>query len=107
MNHTAGFEDTTEELLTTNPNKVIPLVDYLSSKHEQPTQVFHPGTVTAYSNYGTSLAGYIIERVAEEDFAAYMQVNILDQRDMILSSFRADYIVFHMISIPIRYHYLK
>ena len=91
MNHTAGFEDTTEKLLTTNPNKVIPLEDYLSSKHEQPTQVFHPGTVTAYSNYGTSLAGYIIERVAERDFAAYMQENILDPLKMNLSSFQADY----------------
>ena len=91
LNHTAGFEDTTEKLLTTNPNKVIPLEDYLSSKHEQPTQVFHPGTVTAYSNYGTSLAGYIIERVAERDFAAYMQENILDPLKMNLSSFQADY----------------
>lgn len=91
MNHTAGFEDTTEELLTTDPNKVIPLKDYLSDQHEQPTQVFRPGTVTAYSNYGTSLAGYIIERVTGEDFATYMQANILDQLEMNLSSFQTDY----------------
>jgi|SRR5690625_1079735 len=107
MNHTAGFEDTTEELLTTNPNKVIPLKDYLSDQHEQPTQVFRPGTVTAYSNYGTSLAGYIIERVTREDYATYMQANILDKLEMNLSSFQADYSDLSMITNTKSKSYVK
>src|SRR5690625_4031352 len=91
MNHTAGFEDTTEELLTTNAEKVIPLKDYLSKQHEQPTQIFRPGTVTAYSNYGASLAGYIIERVSGESFAEYMQTHVLDKLEMKHSSFQSNY----------------
>lgn len=91
MNHTAGFEDTTEQLLTTVPEKVIPLKDYLSEQYEQPTQIFRPGTVTAYSNYGASLAGYIIERVTKKDFAEYMQSHVLDKLNMKHSSFKSDY----------------
>src|SRR5699024_12088468 len=91
MNHTAGFEDTTEQLLTTNAENVIPLKDYLSKEHEQPTQIFRPGTVTAYSNYGASLAGYIIERVTGESFAEYMQTHVLDKLEMEHSSFQSDY----------------
>src|SRR5690625_2514538 len=91
MNHTAGFEDTTEQLLTTNAENVIPLKNYLSKEHEQPTQIFRPGTVTAYSNYGASLAGYIIERVTNESFAEYMQTYVLDKLEMEHSSFQSDY----------------
>src|SRR5690625_4624141 len=91
MNHTAGFEDTTEQLLTTNAENVIPLKNYLSKEHEQPTQIFRPGTVTAYSNYGASLAGYIIERVTDESFAEYMQTHVLDRLEMEHSSFQSDY----------------
>src|SRR5699024_4262806 len=90
MNHTAGFEDTTEQLLATDPKKVIPLQDELSKQYEHTTQVFPPGTVTAYSNYGASLAGLIIEQVSGEDFATYMQSHILNQLDMTHSSFKAD-----------------
>src|SRR5690625_7936043 len=71
--------------------KVIPLKDYLSKQHEQPTQIFRPGTVTAYSNYGASLAGYIIERVTNESFAEYMQTYVLDKLEMEHSSFQSDY----------------
>lgn len=91
MNHTAGFEDTTEQLLVTDPKKIIPLNDYLSRKYEQPGQVFRPGTVTAYSNYSTSLAGLIIENVSGESFAEYMNTHILEQLDNEKSAFDTDY----------------
>lgn len=91
MNHTAGFEDKAENLLTENPDDIIPLQTYLSKKYNQPKQVFRPGKVTAYSNFSASLAGYIVERVSGEDFADYMQSNILDKLDMERSSFKTDY----------------
>src|SRR5690625_3417200 len=91
MNHTAGFEDKAEQLLTQDPEMVIPLQEYLSNEHNQPKQVFRPGAVTAYSNFGASLAGYIIERVSGEDFVAYMQENVLDQLDMKRATFESDY----------------
>lgn len=91
MNHTAGFEDKAEHLLTEDPSDIIPLHTFLSKKENQPEQVFCPGTVTAYSNFSSSVAGYIIERVSGEDFADYMQSNILNELDMERSTFKTDY----------------
>lgn len=98
MNHTAGFEDKAEQLITFDPKEVIPLHEYVSKKHHQPKQVFRPGTVTAYSNFGASLAGYIIERVSGDDFATYMQENVLDQLDMKRATFASDYSQLSMIT---------
>ena len=42
----------------------------------QPQQIYEPGTVTAYSNWGAALAGYIVERVAEKPFYEYVNDNI-------------------------------
>lgn len=91
MNHTAGFEDTTEQLLVTDSKKIIPLKDYLSKQHEQPNQIFRPGTVTAYSNYSTSLAGLIVENVSGESFTEYMNTKVLQKLDMKDSAFDTDY----------------
>lgn len=91
MNHTAGFEDTTEFLLVTDPEKVISLESYLSRAYEQPKQIFRPGTVTAYSNYSTSLAGLIVERVSGMDFAEYMNTHVLERLDMSHATFTTDY----------------
>src|SRR5699024_6100269 len=91
MNHTAGFEDKAENLLTEEPDKVIPLKTYLSKENNQPKQVFRPGAVTAYSNFGASLAGYIVENISGVSFADYMQKNILDKLEMDHSTFKTDY----------------
>lgn len=91
MSHTAGFEDNPTLILTKDPGKVIPLKDYLSKKYPQPSQVFQPGEITAYSNFSASLAGYIIERVSGEDYADYMQKHVLDKLDMKHASFESDY----------------
>ncbi|HLR54706.1 MAG TPA: serine hydrolase domain-containing protein [Pseudogracilibacillus sp.] len=91
MNHTAGFEDKAENLLTEDPDKVIPLKTYLSKGNNQPKQVFRPGEVTAYSNFGVSLAGYIVENISGVSFADYMQKNILDKLEMDHSTFKTDY----------------
>lgn len=91
MDHTAGFEDKAENLLTEDPDKVIPLETYLSKGNNQPKQVFRPGAVTAYSNFGASLAGYIVENISEVSFADYMQKNIIDKLEMTHSSFKTDY----------------
>lgn len=91
MNHTAGFEDKADQLLTQDPEKVIPLEDFVSKDYGQPKQVFHPGKVTSYSNFGASLAGYIIEQVSGEDYADYMQEHVLDELGMKHSSFKSNY----------------
>ena len=48
------------------------LADSLPPRH------WKPGTVSSYSNYGTALAGFIIEQVTNVPFEQYIQHNILD-----------------------------
>jgi len=58
MTHTAGFEDTLKDLVTANNSPPTSLRDYLV--HHMPERVYPPGTTPAYSNYGATLAGYIV-----------------------------------------------
>lgn len=85
MTHTAGFEETVKFLIVDDPRHLRPLGDVL--KHWVPTRVTPPGTVAAYSNYGASLAGYIVERVSGVSFDRYVQDNILTRLEMNNSSF--------------------
>lgn len=91
MNHSAGFEVKTELLMTHDPEKLFTLEDYVSKENHAPKQVFRPGEVTAYSNFSSALAGYIVERVSGEDYAAYMQSHVLDKLNMTHSTFEMDY----------------
>jgi CubicO group peptidase (beta-lactamase class C family) len=90
MSHTAGFEDRSEELFTTNPQDVIPL-EQLLDKSRQPEQVFKPGTVISYSNYGTALAGYIVERVSGQPYNEYVGQHILGVLGMKNSTFEQNF----------------
>ena len=61
MTHTPGFEEQIKDLFDTKP--VSPnLGQYL--KTHIPGRIYPPGTVPAYSNYATAVAGYIVERVS-------------------------------------------
>lgn len=84
MTHTAGFEDTTRDLLPATPDGV-DLGRYL--KTHIPARIFPPGKIVAYSNYGAGLAGYIVERVAGQPLDAYIQRHILAPLDMHHSTF--------------------
>ena len=74
MTHTAGFEDTVKDLMARPGRKPDTLRDYLST--HIPQRVFPPGTIPAYSNYGATLAGYIVQRVSGIPFEQYVQDNI-------------------------------
>lgn len=86
MSHNAGYEEHIEGMMPESAETLVSLEEYLS-RGTQPKQVFQPGTVTAYSNYSTNLAGYIVERVSGLSFAEYVAQNILDPLDMKRSSF--------------------
>jgi CubicO group peptidase (beta-lactamase class C family) len=75
MTHTAGFEEDFNALLLDSPEKVLPLRAFLLN--HMPERVYAPGSISAYSNYGTALAGYIIERVSGQSFEAYIDENLL------------------------------
>ena len=78
MTHTAGFEDVLEDLFTFDPQP--PLGEYI--RRHQPARIFPPGTVMAYSNYGTALAGYIVERVAGMPFEEYLAEHVFSPLGM-------------------------
>lgn len=83
MTHTPGFEEQVKDLFTTSgtPN----LGEYL--KTHIPARVYPPGTVPAYSNYATALAGYIVQRVSGRPFDEYIAENIFKPLKMTHSTF--------------------
>ena len=86
LTHTPGFEDRGEGLFVLEKEQLLSLEDYL--KNYLPARVFPPGMVLAYSNYGTSLAGYIVERVSGQLFEDYVEQHIFNPLGMERSTFR-------------------
>ncbi len=80
MTHTPGFEETIKELFVHDAGEMKPLDAYLKAR--LPQRIFKPGAVPAYSNYGTALAGYIVQRVSGVRFEDYIAQNILKPLDM-------------------------
>ena len=75
LTHTAGFEENIKDLFVAAPEDMRPLGEYL--KTHIPHQIFPPGTTPAYSNYGATLAGFIVQRVSGKPFNDYIRDNIL------------------------------
>jgi CubicO group peptidase (beta-lactamase class C family) len=85
MQHTAGFEEHAKGVISTSNN--LPSFEEML-KARVPARIFPPGSTPAYSNYGASLAGYIVERVSGEPFDVYLEKHIFQPLDMTHSSFR-------------------
>src|SRR5438270_772140 len=85
LTHTAGFEETLKNLFVPGAREMRPLRDYLITA--MPARIFPPGIVPSYSNYGLTLAGYIVERVSGEPFEKYIAAHILTPLRMDHSSF--------------------
>ncbi|WP_232497155.1 serine hydrolase domain-containing protein [Agromyces humatus] len=80
LTHTDGFEERLLEVLVLTAEDMAPPRDWLIS--HMPARVRPPGDVAAYSNYGTSLAGYIVARVSGKPYGEYVQERILDPLGM-------------------------
>lgn len=80
MNHDAGFEESIIGMATGKEERIITLEEYLPEF--QPKQVFEPGTVCAYSNFSTTLAAYIVERVSGVPYYEYVRKNIFEPLKM-------------------------
>jgi CubicO group peptidase (beta-lactamase class C family) len=85
LTHTAGFEDTLKNLFVAHESDMKPLRSYLVN--QMPARIFPPGKVPSYSNYGFTLAGYIVERVSGEKFERYIDNHILKPLGMTNSTF--------------------
>src|SRR5438552_1872867 len=85
LTHTAGFEDTLKNLFVAHESDLKLLRAYLVN--QMPARIFPPGKVPSYSNYGFTLAGYIVERVSGEKFERYIDNHILKPLRMTNSTF--------------------
>ncbi|MDF2546308.1 MAG: penicillin-binding protein beta-lactamase class [Anaerosolibacter sp.] len=86
MTHTPGFEDYPDVLFRLSADKRLPLNEYI--RKYLPSRIFPAGEVAAYSNYGTALAGYIVERASGLHFAEYVEKNIFQPLEMNRSTYR-------------------
>ncbi|MGL3822712.1 serine hydrolase domain-containing protein [Sphingopyxis sp. R3-92] len=86
MTHTAGFDELQRGLNSYDAKKIPSLGDTL--KRQIPYRIYAPGTTPAYSNYGTSLGAYIVERVSGVPFNDYADRNIFAPAGMVRSTFR-------------------
>jgi len=86
LTHTAGFEDFIGEMGARRPEDLVPLAEFLARK--MPARVLPPGKLTSYSNYGTALAGYIVEKISRMPFEDFIEKNIFEILDMQQSTFR-------------------
>jgi CubicO group peptidase (beta-lactamase class C family) len=84
LTHTAGFEERVGGLIGFGDETPV-LRDALAV--DPPEQIYEPGTVPAYSNYGNALAGYVVERVSGVPFEEYVERNIFEPAGMTSSTF--------------------
>jgi CubicO group peptidase (beta-lactamase class C family) len=85
MTHTPGFEETVGDEFMKSTDLLFPIGDYV--KKHLPARIFPPGKVVAYSNYGATLAGYIVERVSGQSFDQYVADHIFKPLGMDHSTF--------------------
>ena len=97
MHHTAGFDDLTDRdfyyFQYVPINGIIPsLEDILRdiSKTDIVAQNSQPGEREKYSNYGTTLAGYVIEQISGVPFYEYVNNNIFTPLGMLHTALLPD-----------------
>jgi CubicO group peptidase (beta-lactamase class C family) len=71
MNHQAGFEEYPLDMIVPENAQAQPLPEALLLT--KPRQRFKPGTVSAYSNFGCALAGFVVEYVSGQPFERYIE----------------------------------
>jgi CubicO group peptidase (beta-lactamase class C family) len=84
--HTAGFEEELHDFGSDKSgNLPYNIRDFLI--RNQPHRFAAPGKALAYSNYGITVIGYIVQRVSGEPFADYVQHHIFTPLGMTHSTF--------------------
>jgi CubicO group peptidase (beta-lactamase class C family) len=86
MTHSTGFEETAKDLFVGSADDLRPNKEYLQV--HMPARIFPPGTTPAYSNYATTMAAYIVERVSGKSFNDYVEEHIFKPLNMTHATFR-------------------
>ncbi len=88
MNHNAGWQETLTDLFIEDREDIKELGDAL--KLIEPEQINEPGNIVAYSNWGSALAGYIVERISGQPFDVYVHEHIFEPLGMKHTALNAD-----------------
>ena len=80
MDHTSGFEHQFIGTGARSAAGVPALGEYLAA--HMPARIRPPGEVSAYSNYGAALAGYIVAQVSGEPYDRYVQRHLFQPLGM-------------------------
>ena len=86
MTHSTGFEETAKDLFVGSAEDLRPIPEYL--RVHMPARIFPPGMTPAYSNYATTIAGYIVERVSGQKFDDYVEEHFFKPLNMTHATFR-------------------
>jgi CubicO group peptidase (beta-lactamase class C family) len=86
MTHRSGLEETIKNLFEASDKDLRPLAEYLPA--HLPKQIFPPATIPAYSNYATTVAAYIVERVSGQPFDEYVEQHLFQPLNMTHATFR-------------------
>jgi CubicO group peptidase (beta-lactamase class C family) len=79
MTHTPGFQEVSLSH-DMPPSQLQSLKEFLIAR--LPPRIFPPGETPAYSNYGSALAGYIVERASGQSFGDYAAEHIFQPLGM-------------------------
>lgn len=86
MTHTGGFEETAKNIIFFDPSHNMSIEAYL--KAAPPRLAFTPGSTPAYSNWATTLAAYVVQRVTKQPFDDYIEQRIFRPLGMTTATFR-------------------
>ena len=86
LTHRAGFQELGKNPIFEDQKLLFSLEAFV--KRHTPARIFEPGAMPAYSNYGASLAGYIVQRVSGMTFDTYIERHIFAPLEMNYSTFR-------------------
>jgi len=86
LTHTAGFEEKAYPSIFSSPLGIPPLEDFVIEI--LPDRVHSPGVITSYSNYGFTLAGYIVQEMSGKLFEQYIEDEIFIPLGQNSSTFR-------------------
>ena len=79
LNHTTGFDEVRPGTQAPARGGLLPLDQFLN---ERLVRIRPPGRTTAYSTYGITLAGELVEEVSGVDFETFLQRNIWEPLGM-------------------------